>query len=211
MVKIYTRKGDDGTTSLWYGGRVAKNDPRPEAYGSVDEAASALGLCRAAAGADPDLIVHNGRIVTADPQFSVRQAMAVKDGRVVAVGDSNDLLATRTPRTTVIDLGGKTVLPGLIDSHVHPEAAMTEFDHPVPTMESMADVLAYVKSRADALEDGQWVQVSQVFITRLREQRYPTRAELDEAAPNNPVLFATGPDASINSLAMKLSGIDRDF
>ena len=49
MVKIYTRKGDDGTTGLWYGGRVAKSDPRPEAYGAVDEAASALGLCRVAA------------------------------------------------------------------------------------------------------------------------------------------------------------------
>ena len=49
MVKIYTRKGDDGTTGLWYGGRVAKHDGRPEAYGSVDEAASALGVCRAAA------------------------------------------------------------------------------------------------------------------------------------------------------------------
>ncbi len=54
-MKIYTRKGDDGTTGLWYGGRVTKSDPRPEAYGSVDEAASALGLCRAAAGADPEL------------------------------------------------------------------------------------------------------------------------------------------------------------
>ena len=49
MVKIYTRKGDDGTTGLWYGGRVPKSDGRPEAYGAVDEAASALGLCRAAA------------------------------------------------------------------------------------------------------------------------------------------------------------------
>src|SRR5947209_19625849 len=55
MVKIYTRKGDDGTTGLWYGGRVAKSDPRPEAYGSVDEAASALGLCRAAADDDTEL------------------------------------------------------------------------------------------------------------------------------------------------------------
>jgi cob(I)alamin adenosyltransferase len=55
VVKIYTRKGDDGTTGLWYGGRVTKSDARPEAYGSVDEAASALGLCRAAAGADPEL------------------------------------------------------------------------------------------------------------------------------------------------------------
>lgn len=55
MVKIYTRTGDDGSTGLWYGGRVRKSDPRPEAYGSVDEAACALGLCRAAARVDPDL------------------------------------------------------------------------------------------------------------------------------------------------------------
>src|SRR5947209_5661090 len=55
MVKIYTRKGDDGTTSLWYGGRVAKSDPRPEAYGAIDEAGAALGLCRAAARGDHEL------------------------------------------------------------------------------------------------------------------------------------------------------------
>jgi cob(I)alamin adenosyltransferase len=55
MVKIYTRKGDDGTTGLWYGGRVGKSDPRPEAYGAVDEAGAALGLCRAAARDDPEL------------------------------------------------------------------------------------------------------------------------------------------------------------
>ena len=55
MVKIYTRGGDDGTTGLWYGGRVEKSGARPEAYGSVDEAGAALGLCRAAAGDEPDL------------------------------------------------------------------------------------------------------------------------------------------------------------
>lgn len=55
VLKIYTRKGDDGSTGLWYGGRVAKSALRPEAYGAVDEAGSALGLCRAAAGADPEL------------------------------------------------------------------------------------------------------------------------------------------------------------
>ena len=55
MVKIYTRKGDDGTTGLWYGGRVAKSDPRPEAYGALDEAAAALGLCRAGAHDDAEL------------------------------------------------------------------------------------------------------------------------------------------------------------
>jgi len=55
VVKIYTRGGDDGTTGLWYGGRVAKSDPRPEAYGAVDEAASALGLARAAAAGSPEI------------------------------------------------------------------------------------------------------------------------------------------------------------
>ena len=88
---------------------------------------------------------------------------------------------------------------------------MTEFDHEVPEMESIDDVLAYVKARAKAVGEGKWVEVSQVFITRLKEQRYPTRQELDEAAPKNPVVFSTGPDASLNTLALKLSGIDRDF
>ena len=64
MLKIYTRKGDDGSTGLWYGGRVAKSAMRPEAYGAVDEAGSALGLCRAAAGADPKLYADLLRLQT---------------------------------------------------------------------------------------------------------------------------------------------------
>ena len=104
------------------------------------------------------------------------------------------------------------MLPGLIDSHVHPtDACMTEFDHGIPPTESIADVLAYIKARAAAVGEGRWIVLRQVFITRLREQRYPTRAELDEAAPRNPVVYSTGPDASANSLALKLSGIDKDF
>jgi hypothetical protein len=78
-------------------------------------------------------------------------------------------------------------------------------------MERIQDVLDYVAARARVLKKGQWIEVHQVFITRLLEQRYPTRAELDRAAPDQPVLFQTGPDASLNSLALKLSGIGRDF
>ena len=88
---------------------------------------------------------------------------------------------------------------------------MTEFDHPIPQMDSIEDVLNYIKMRASVLADGEWIVVQQVFITRLREQRYPTRQELDKAAPKNPTVFRTGPDASLNSLAMKLSGIDKNF
>ncbi len=121
-------------------------------------------------------------------------------------------MASRGPSTTVVDLAGKMVLPGLIDSHAHPtDASLTEFDHPVPDMETIPDVLNYIQARAAAVGPRKWVIVRQVFITRLKEQRYPTRSELDQAAPENPVLFATGPDASLNSRALKLCGIDRDF
>ncbi|MCX5684486.1 MAG: amidohydrolase family protein, partial [Planctomycetota bacterium] len=129
-----------------------------------------------------------------------------------AVGASTEVLKLAGPKTERIDLEGRTVLPGLIDSHSHPpDAATYEFDHPVPDMETVADVLAYIRSRAKVVPPGQWIGVQQVFITRLKEPRFPTRKELDEAAPENPVFFRTGPDCAVNSLALKASGIDRDF
>ncbi|MFO0808390.1 MAG: amidohydrolase [Gemmataceae bacterium] len=161
---------------------------------------------------DADLILHNGRIVTVDSAFSIAQAVAIQGGVILRVGTNEDVLKTRGLRTTIVDLDGKTALPGLIDSHVHAsDAAMTEFDHPIPDMESVADVLEYVRGRAQALPEGTWIEVRQVFITRLREPRYPTRAELDAVAPKHPVVFSTGPDASLNSLALTLSGIDKGF
>lgn len=158
------------------------------------------------------LILHHGKIVTVDTNFHIAEAIAIEDDRILAVGSNNDILKLANENTKQIHLHGKTVLPGLTDSHVHSTgASMYEFDHPVPYMETIADVLAYVKSRADLLEDGDWITVNQVFITRLRDQRFPNRRELDLVAPNNPVYFRTGPDAALNSLALKLSGIDKDF
>jgi predicted amidohydrolase YtcJ len=163
--------------------------------------------------ADPaDLVLHNGKVITVDPQFRIAQAVAVKGGRIIAVGRSAELLKLAAPGAQVVDLGGRVLLPGLMDSHTHAvEAAMYEFDHPVPHMETIADVLKYIRSRAQTLPAGEWIFVSQVFITRLRDQRFPTRAELDEIAPRHPVYFRTGPDAALNSLALRLSGIDRSF
>lgn len=174
---------------------------------------ASLGICNAAMAADEaDLILHNGKVVTVDRDFSIGQALAVKGDRVLSVGNDADVLKTKGPTTKLIDLKGKMVLPGLIDSHTHPtSASMTEFDHPVPQMETIQDVLDYVQARAKALGPGNWIVVRQVFITRLKEQRYPTKDELDRAAPDNPVLFSTGPDASLNSRALALSGIDKDF
>ncbi len=164
------------------------------------------------ASQEADLILHNGKVVTVDPKFSIAEALAVKDGKILAVGKSDQVLAKKGVVTKIVDLSGKTVLPGLIDSHAHPNgASLTEFDHPIPEMETIADVLAYVRNRAETAKPGEWIVLSQVFITRLREQRYPTKAELDEAAPRNPVDFATGPDDSVNSLALKESGIGPGF
>ena len=171
-----------------------------------------IGLQFFAHAAEADLILHHGKVVTVDERFSIHEAIAVEAGRIVQVGRDNEVLKRRGPRTEVLDLQGRVVLPGLMDSHAHPaDACMTELDHPIPPMESIQDVLEYIQARGRALKEGEWIEVHQVFITRLREQRYPTRAELDRAAPKHPVLFATGPDAALNSLALKLSGIDRDF
>src|SRR2546427_618484 len=155
---------------------------------------------------------YHGKIVTVDPQFRVVDSMAVRGDRIVGVGGRQEVAKLAGPDAIQIDLQGKAVLPGLIDSHVHAaDAAMYEFDHPVPDMETIADVLRYIKSRAAVAEEGEWIELTQVFVTRLRDQRFPTRAELDAAAPRNPVYFGTGPDASVNSMALKLSGIGANF
>src|SRR5437867_13269143 len=159
-----------------------------------------------------DLILHRANIVTFDANFSIAEAVAVKSGHILKVGTDREILQLKGPHTKSLDLGGKAVLPGLMDSHVHPaDACLTEFDHPIPEMETIQDVLGYIQRRASVVKEGEWIQLRQVFITRLREQRYPTKDELDRVAPKHPVVFATGPDASLNSLALKLSGMDRDF
>ncbi len=159
-----------------------------------------------------DLILHNGKIVTVDDQFSIKRAIAIRGGRILRVGTDEEVLSTKGPDTEVIDLGGKMVMPGLMDSHVHPNlACMHELDHVVPDMESIDDVFDYIKARTEVVAEGEWIWVRRVYITRLREHRYPTRAELDRIAPKHPVVFSTGPDASVNSLALSRSGIDKDF
>jgi predicted amidohydrolase YtcJ len=147
-----------------------------------------------------DVILYDGKILTVDPSFHIVDSLAIRGDRIIAVGSRETVAKFAGPATVRIDLKGKTVLPGLIDSHSHASSAsMYEFDHPVPDMETIDDVLRYVRSRAAGSKPGDWVVLTQVFITRLREQRFPTRAELDAAAPRNPVYFGTGPDASVSS------------
>ena len=173
---------------------------------------AALFLSAASALAAPSLILHHGRIVTVDKRFSIAEAIAVTGDRVTAVGNNQDVLSLKDGATELVDLKGAMVLPGLMDSHSHPVgAATTEFDHPIPDIGDIASLLQYIAERTRVVPEGSLIGVSQVFITRLREQRYPTKEELDRVAPRHPVAFRTGPDTMLNSLALQLAGIDAKF
>src|SRR4030095_12713828 len=87
--------------------------------------------------APPDLILCRGKLVTVDKPVAIRQAMAIEGNRITQVGADEEVLKLKGERTELLDLKGKMVLPGLMDSHTHPtSASMTEFDHPIPSMES---------------------------------------------------------------------------
>jgi len=162
--------------------------------------------------AAPSLIVHGGKIVTVDKDFRIVTAMAVDSERIVAIGSDAEVLQLKNGHTKVIDLKGRMVLPGLMDSHAHPVGAAThEFDHEVPDIADIPQLLDYIATRAKTLPEGSLIYVRQIFITRLKEQRYPTREELDRVAPKHPVHFSTGPDSMLNTLAMKLAGIDKNY
>jgi len=173
------------------------------------------GACASAAvtakAANADTIWYNARILTVDAKFSIQQAVAIRGGRIVAVGSNDQVLrAERGPATTVLDLRGATVLPGLFDSHVHPlEAALSEFRAPLPVLDSYAAIQGYVRSQAARTPKGEWIVVPRTFPTRLHELRMPTR-ELLDVDREHPVLFDASYVVVVNSLGLKLSGITRD-
>lgn len=167
----------------------------------------ALHLC----GMDADLILHNGKVVTVDPGFSVKQAVAVKNGRIVAVGDDQAVLGSeRGPRTRVVDLAGRMVLPGLTDSHLHPcEAALSELHGPLPRLDSFAAIQKFVREQAASTPKGEWIIVPRTFPTRLQELAMPTREVLD-VATDHPVMFDASYVVVVNTCALKMCGIDRN-
>src|ERR1044071_2838036 len=160
--------------------------------------------------AEADLILYNGKIITVDPRFSVQQAAAVAGGKIVAGGTNRAVLAQRGAATRAIDLHGRTVLPGLFDSHVHAlEAGLSEFRAPLPPLDSIAEVQAYIREQARHTPEGEWIVVPRTFPTRLLEMRMPTRTDLG-VAPGHPVMFDASYVVIANSLALQVSGITRD-
>ncbi|HET8546793.1 MAG TPA: amidohydrolase, partial [Bryobacteraceae bacterium] len=171
---------------------------------------AAVLLASVAAGSDADLILHNGRVLTVDRSFSVREAVAVKNGRITAVGTSAAVLRERGTGTRVIDLEGRTVLPGLIDSHVHPlGAGLSEHRRRLPRLDSFAAAQSYVREQARITPKGQWIVVPRSFPTRLGEMRMPTREVLD-VTRDHPVMWDLSYVVVANTHALELSGITRD-
>ncbi|MBX6311326.1 MAG: amidohydrolase [Isosphaeraceae bacterium] len=162
-------------------------------------------------GPAADLVIRNAKVITVDRDFRIAEAVAIRGDRILAVGTDEAVRRRAGPETRTIDAGGRALLPGLYDSHVHPlGAAASELDHPIPSFRSLADIKAYIADRVKAQPKGTWIVVRYAFPTRLDESRFPTRAELDAIAPDHPVLHQAGPAGMANSKALEVSGITRD-
>lgn len=165
-------------------------------------------LCSTLSAAD--LILYNGRIVTADSRFSILQAISISNGKVLRVGVNEAVLRDRKPNTQVIDLKGKMVVPGLIDAHVHAlGAGLSEFKRKLPPLNSIAEIQAFIRERARTTPAGEWIVVPRTLPPRLKEQRFPTKADLD-AVTTHPVAFDGSYVWGANSMALRISGITRN-
>ncbi len=175
-----------------------------------------------------DLILKNGKVVTVDENFTVAQALAIRDDRVLAVG-SNEELKRHTGRDTrIVDLRGKTVIPGLIDGHAHMDREGLKTIFPsLGRVRSIKDVQARISELAQKTRPGEWIVTMPIgdppFYFEgsdiLAEKRWPSRQDLDVAAPKNPVYIrsiwgfwrSTPPLVSCaNTAALQRAGISRD-
>jgi hypothetical protein len=173
-----------------------------------------------------DILLLNGRILTIDNTSSIQQALALREGRIQAVGRSDDLRPLAGPHTRIIDLQEHTVIPGLIDTHAHMDReGLKNLQPGLEGVRSIADILALIKREVARKQPGEWVVTMPIgdrpnyaeVTTQLADGRYPTRWELDSVSPDNPVYIRgiwtpwnVPPSVSIaNSRALQLAGIDR--
>lgn len=137
-----------------------------------------------------DLVLQHGNVLTVDGAFRKVQAFAIKDGRFVAIGSDSDIQRWITSSTRVIDAKGATVVPGLLETHVHATGvAKIELQQPFHQLSSIAEIQDWVRARARQTPAGGWIQLPRVDITRIRERRMPTRAELTAASPDHPTVY----------------------
>src|SRR4051812_11040464 len=143
----------------------------------------------------PETILVNGKIVTVDAQSSTKEALAVRDGKIVAIGTSAQMRKLAGPASRVIDLKGRTVIPGLVDSHLHAIRAAETFATEVNWIgaESLTEALARITEASRVMKPGAWLIVAGGWnVQQFKENRRPSQAELVAAAPNNPVYVQLG-------------------
>lgn len=179
---------------------------------------SLMGGCRMSAeqragDSIADVIVQNGRIATQDERRSIVQAVAVREGRVLAAGRVEDMQPFRGERTRIIDVKGRTVIPGLNDSHIHPIRGGLNYNMELrwDGVPSLADALRMLKEQAQRTPAPQWVRVVGGWSEfQFKERRLPTLDEINAAAPDTPVfilhLYA---QAMLNKAALRAVGYDK--
>ncbi len=159
-----------------------------------------------------DLIIKNGKILTVDATNRIVEAAAIQAGRFAAVGTEAEIMALAGPDTEVLDMAGQTVIPGIYDSHNHVHPAGVLLDGVMLFgAESIAELKERLAAKVKETPEGEWIQGGGWIESQFREYQMPTRWDLDEVAPDHPVildrLFAR---TVVNSKALALAGIDRN-
>lgn len=159
---------------------------------------------------EPDIILHNGNFFTVDSNTPRADAVAIADGRFMAVGTNAEILKLASGRTRKIDLGGKTVLPGFIDAHCHVGYSGVRHLRSVDCdLRSIAEIKQAIRQRAANTPAGAWVLGFKYDDTKTSDGRPLHMKDLDEAAPNHPVLIdhRGGHTSYGNSMAFKLANV----
>lgn len=160
----------------------------------------------------PDIIIYGGYLHTVDAENTIYEAVAVKENKIIALGSSEEILSLKEENTVLIDAKGGTIMPGIIDSHVHMwEAGMLMEGIVTFGIESIDELTEKVKEKLATMEKGQWLQGGGWIESQFKEKRMPNKYDLDKVATENPVvlerIFST---CAVNSLALKLANITKD-
>lgn len=162
----------------------------------------------------PDIVLINGKIITVDPGDRIAEAVAIKDGKILAVGSKKEIDNLVGKDTRVVDLKGKTVTPGLSDSHIHFSGTNLLYimDLNYPKVKNISDMVGIVKEKVKTLEPGEWIVGAGWDEGKIEEHRYVYAKDIDPATPDNPGFFAPGMGhyALANSYALKLANITKE-